>query len=235
LNWTTCIFLIRPVRRFEAGGVQGVAGVPRNSPVLKWRMGRDSNPRYLAVHTLSRRAQSTALAPIRNEPTSLVSIARSCNPFVTLGTPGIWQNRFLDQDQKPCLAQTGGEPHWNCSASRSGKGLSRESLKDLFAAAPCWCGTSDDSFNPSALKTCLHPGRRVYPNARSATILQRRHASELQRGMQRPSGVTSHFSLAESLGKVARRSPLARSRAQPDSRSAYPVSIDNDEAGLRHG
>ena len=27
-------------------------------------MGRDSNPRYLAVHTLSRRAQSTALAPI---------------------------------------------------------------------------------------------------------------------------------------------------------------------------
>jgi hypothetical protein len=122
-----------------------------------WRMGRDSNPRYLAVHTLSRRAQSTALAPIRNEPTSLVSIARSCNPFVTLGTPGTWQNRFLDQDQKPCLVQTGGEPHWNCSAPRSGKGLSRESLKDLFAAAPCWCGTRDDSFNPSALKTSLHP------------------------------------------------------------------------------
>ena len=36
-----------------------------------WRMGRDSNPRYLAVHTLSRRAQSTALAPIRNEPAIL--------------------------------------------------------------------------------------------------------------------------------------------------------------------
>jgi hypothetical protein len=51
------------------------------------RMGRDSNPRYLAVHTLSRRAQSTALAPIRNEPTSLVSIDRSCNPFVTPATP----------------------------------------------------------------------------------------------------------------------------------------------------
>ena len=31
----------------------------------EWRMGRDSNPRYLAVHTLSRRAQSTALAPIQ--------------------------------------------------------------------------------------------------------------------------------------------------------------------------
>jgi hypothetical protein len=29
-----------------------------------YRMGRDSNPRYLSVHTLSRRAQSTALAPI---------------------------------------------------------------------------------------------------------------------------------------------------------------------------
>src|SRR5258708_33588679 len=28
-------------------------------------MGRDSNPRYLSVHTLSRRARSTCLAPIR--------------------------------------------------------------------------------------------------------------------------------------------------------------------------
>ena len=37
-----------------------------------WRMGRDSNPRYLAVHTLSRRAQSTTLAPIRNEPEILM-------------------------------------------------------------------------------------------------------------------------------------------------------------------
>jgi hypothetical protein len=36
------------------------------------RMGRDSNPRYLAVHTLSRRAQSTTLAPIRNEPQILM-------------------------------------------------------------------------------------------------------------------------------------------------------------------
>jgi hypothetical protein len=34
-------------------------------------MGRDSNPRYLAVHTLSRRAQSTALAPIQFEPETL--------------------------------------------------------------------------------------------------------------------------------------------------------------------
>src|SRR6185312_3378197 len=29
-----------------------------------WRMGGDSNPRCLAAHTLSRRAQSTALSPI---------------------------------------------------------------------------------------------------------------------------------------------------------------------------
>jgi hypothetical protein len=41
-------------------------------------MGRDSNPRYLAVHTLSRRAQSTALAPIRNERETL---KRQCHSF----------------------------------------------------------------------------------------------------------------------------------------------------------
>jgi hypothetical protein len=57
------------------------------SSVLKWRMGRDSNPRYLAVHTLSRRARSTALAPIRNEPTSLLSIDPCCNPFVMPRSP----------------------------------------------------------------------------------------------------------------------------------------------------
>src|SRR5215831_15629056 len=32
--------------------------------LVEWRMGRDSNPRYLMVHTRSRRAQSTTLAPI---------------------------------------------------------------------------------------------------------------------------------------------------------------------------
>src|SRR5947207_221922 len=30
-----------------------------------WRMGGDSNPRCLSAHTLSRRAQSTTLSPIR--------------------------------------------------------------------------------------------------------------------------------------------------------------------------
>ena len=44
-----------------------------------WRMGRDSNPRYLAVHTLSRRAQSTTLAPIQDEPETLERPAGSFN------------------------------------------------------------------------------------------------------------------------------------------------------------
>jgi hypothetical protein len=44
-------------------------------------MGRDSNPRYLAVHTLSRRAQSTALAPIRNEVQTFLRPESSFNLF----------------------------------------------------------------------------------------------------------------------------------------------------------
>ena len=44
-------------------------------------MGRDSNPRYLAVHTLSRRAQSTTLAPIQLEPETLERQLGSFNKF----------------------------------------------------------------------------------------------------------------------------------------------------------
>ena len=44
-------------------------------------MGRDSNPRYLAVHTLSRRAQSTTLAPIQLEPETLERQVSSFNKF----------------------------------------------------------------------------------------------------------------------------------------------------------
>jgi hypothetical protein len=44
-------------------------------------MGRDSNPRYLAVHTLSRRAQSTALAPIQEEPETLRRLWDGFNLF----------------------------------------------------------------------------------------------------------------------------------------------------------
>jgi hypothetical protein len=69
--------------------------------VPKWRMGRDSNPRYLSVHTLSRRARSTALAPIRNEPTSLLSIAGACNPFVTAGALSCLRRRCHGYCQVP--------------------------------------------------------------------------------------------------------------------------------------
>ena len=48
-------------------------------------MGRDSNPRYLSVHTLSRRAQSTALAPIRVKPTILRLIGTACKCFQKRG------------------------------------------------------------------------------------------------------------------------------------------------------
>jgi hypothetical protein len=130
-----------------------------------WRMGRDSNPRYLAVHTLSRRAQSTALAPIRNEPTSLVSIDRSCNPFVTPGGASVGTS--------------------SCSSVCSiwqRRGMSR----------------------------CI-PGRCVYPTARSATILWRRHACKLQRGMRCPSDVTftNHFSPLTCGGSSDNRSAIA--------------------------
>src|SRR3954462_13932348 len=40
--------------------------------IVHWRMGGDSNPRCLSAHTLSRRAQSTALSPIqKNRPLPL--------------------------------------------------------------------------------------------------------------------------------------------------------------------
>src|SRR4029077_6074442 len=46
-------------------------------------MGRDSNPRYLAVHTLSRRAQSTALAPIQDEPETFRRLGSRFKMFST--------------------------------------------------------------------------------------------------------------------------------------------------------
>jgi hypothetical protein len=58
----------------------------------------------------------------------------------------------------------GGEPHYKCAAAKSGKGLSRESLKDIFAAAPCSRGTIEGSFKPRVEPACV-PGRRVYPSA----------------------------------------------------------------------
>jgi hypothetical protein len=42
----------------------------------------------------------------------------------------------------------GGEPHYKCAAFRFGKGLSREPLKDIFAAAPCWRCATEGPFQP---------------------------------------------------------------------------------------
>ena len=72
----------QPWERAAPGASSGRVPKRRNSPDLwllllllcaapvanpcksEWRMGGDSNPRYLAVNTLSRRAQSTTLPPI---------------------------------------------------------------------------------------------------------------------------------------------------------------------------
>ena len=59
----------------------------RINNLFEWRMGRDSNPRYLAVHTLSRRAQSTALAPIQQARLILLPLESSFNLF-SIGDPG---------------------------------------------------------------------------------------------------------------------------------------------------
>ena len=58
-----CGFLRKRKRPANAvfTGLFGVLRIPAN---LTWRRGRDSNPRYLAVHTLSKRARSTTLTPL---------------------------------------------------------------------------------------------------------------------------------------------------------------------------
>jgi hypothetical protein len=45
---------------------------------ITWRMGGDSNPRYLAVNTLSRRAHSTTLPPILLEIESRILVRALC-------------------------------------------------------------------------------------------------------------------------------------------------------------
>ncbi|MEY4401372.1 MAG: hypothetical protein RL072_1237 [Actinomycetota bacterium] len=45
----------------------------------KWRRGWDSNPRKLALHALSKRADSAALAPLR------IIIACECTTRTTAG------------------------------------------------------------------------------------------------------------------------------------------------------
>ena len=124
-------------------------------------MGRDSNPRYLAVHTLSRRAQSTALAPIRNEPTSLVSIGSGCNPFVTPGRFDPRSRRWVDRTIRGAALEMCGRYIWKRSIAR----LTQRPI----CRGSRWCGTST-ILSTQRVKTCCIPGRRVSPNARSATI-----------------------------------------------------------------
>jgi len=51
-----------------------------------------------------------------------------------------------------------------------GEGLSYESGKDVFSAAPCWRSAMERSYKRSVLNLPACPGRRVYPNAISAKI-----------------------------------------------------------------
>ena len=44
----------------------------------EWRMGRDSNPRCIAAHTLSKRAHSTTLPPIRKGSPEIKHGSASC-------------------------------------------------------------------------------------------------------------------------------------------------------------
>jgi len=55
----------------------------------------------------------------------------------------------------------GGEPHYKCAAAKSGKGLSRESLKDIFAAAPCSRSTIEGSFKPRVEPACVPRASRL--------------------------------------------------------------------------
>ena len=48
---------------------------------MKWRRGRDSNPRYLAVHSISNAARSATLSPLRVLE-SKIDLMASCVPFV---------------------------------------------------------------------------------------------------------------------------------------------------------
>ena len=55
--------------------------LPWNLKRNKWRRGRDSNPRYLAVHSISNAARSATLSPLRVLKCSLDLMA-SCVQFV---------------------------------------------------------------------------------------------------------------------------------------------------------
>ena len=55
-------------------------------PLLRWRRGRDSNPRSVAAYTLSRRAPSTARPPLPNEARRLAQGCLARNERGTFAT-----------------------------------------------------------------------------------------------------------------------------------------------------
>ena len=52
------------------------------------RRGWDSNPRYLAVNTLSKRARSATLTPLREKPANLIKFCASSATNFTAETQG---------------------------------------------------------------------------------------------------------------------------------------------------
>ncbi len=70
--------LAREHKTLEAGGIQKARkhqGYKKaiNGEHLYWRRGWDSNPRYLAVNTLSKRARSATLPPLRIQHTKVAN------------------------------------------------------------------------------------------------------------------------------------------------------------------
>ena len=67
---TDCLFGLRPHRtgvlipQTRLAPTQAVSLALERSELSNWRRGRDSNPRYLAVHCISNAARSTTLPPL---------------------------------------------------------------------------------------------------------------------------------------------------------------------------
>ena len=108
--------------------------------------------------------------------------------------------RGFDPRSKRCVDRIGGEPQWKCAAVEFGKGLLRDSLKDLFAAAPVGVATST-ILSTQRVETCLHPQgvasirtpdlpRPLAPRCVGATT---RNATPLRSGPANQSLLTSHL------------------------------------------
>src|SRR5262245_839388 len=75
--------LVGGARRAPPDGGKGWQALPES-----WRRGRDSNPRYLSIHTISSRAQSATLAPLLNYSGGL-------SPAPSPTAPADFQKGFL--------------------------------------------------------------------------------------------------------------------------------------------